>query len=149
LRLRRLREHRAVALVAAGDSAHLHDFVTKASGSATEVANLNYWVYWLGELTDDQTSDDFMADDDPSRWAGMRLLQPPHHPAPSGVTAPGLNLRTVHALVASRPVLLTGWSSVGVALGEALDRVASSDTVTRTGRDQVAGLYYALRIADR
>jgi hypothetical protein len=49
----------------------------------------------------------------------------------------------------TRLVLLTGWPGVRVALGEALDRVASSDTVTRTGRDQVAGLHYALRIADR
>lgn len=61
-----------------------------------------------------------------------------------------LNLHTVHTLVASRPVLLTGRPGIRASLTEALDRIASSnDALTRTGRDQVAGLHYALRIANR
>jgi hypothetical protein len=139
----------SVALASAGDSTHLYDFVTTASGTAAEVANLNYWAYWTGELADDQTSDDFMADDDPGHWAGVRVVR--HlttrlDPASSHLP---LNLHTVHTLVVSRPVLLTGWPGIRASLSDALDRIASSDALTRTGRDQVAGLRYALRIANR
>ena len=70
----------------------------------------------------------------------------------------------------SGPARLTGgqgWWSTGIVSGfvlklarqsaaltharlaEVLDKLASSGTLTRAGRDQVAGLQYALRIADR
>jgi transcriptional regulator with XRE-family HTH domain len=138
----------SVALAATGDSTHLHDFVIATSGTAAEVANLNYWAHWLGETSDDQTNDEFMADDT-GRWAGVRLLQ--HLTRRLDPASPhlALNLHTVHALVASRPVLLTGWPGIRAPLDDALDRVASSDVLNHTGRDQVAGLHYALRIADR
>jgi hypothetical protein len=55
----------SVALASVGDSAHLHDFVSTTSGTMAEVANLNYWAYWIGELPDDQTDDGFMLSDDP------------------------------------------------------------------------------------
>ncbi len=139
----------SVALASAGDSTRLHDFVTTTSGTAAEVANLNYWAYRTGELTGDQTSDDFMAHDHPGQWAGVRLLR--HLIARLDPALPHLplNLHTVHALVASRPVLLTGWPGIRTSLTVALDRIASSDALTRTGHDQVAGLRYALRIANR
>lgn len=118
-------------------------------GTAAEVANLNYWAYWIGESADDQVGDEFMAYDDPNQWVGAHLL---HHLTnrlePASRHLP-LNLHTVHALVASRPMLLTGWPAARAALAEALERIASSDALTRTGRDQVAGLRYALRIANR
>jgi hypothetical protein len=111
-------------------------------------------VYLLGfdrrpHVTDWPTSDDFMAHDHPGHWAGVRLLR--HLIARLDPALPHLplNLHTVHALVASRPVLLIGWPGLRASLAEALDRIASSDALTRTGRDQVAGLRYALRIATR
>jgi hypothetical protein len=60
-----------------------------------------------------------------------------------------LNLYTLHALIASRPALLGGASAVRRPLAEALDQLASTDRLTRIGRTQLAGLHYALRIADR
>jgi hypothetical protein len=114
-----------------------------------EVANLNYWAYWIGDLNDEQTSDAFMLDADTRSWTGVRLLQhlanrldpdSPHLP---------LNLYTLHALIASRPSLLDGRPTVRASLGGVLARLASTAGLTRTGRDQVAGLQYALRISDR
>ena len=114
-----------------------------------EIANLNYWAHWIGELDDDQTSDTFMLDDDTRAWTGIRLL---HHLtnrlAPDTPHLP-LNLHTLHALIASRPSLLSGRRAVQQTLAEVLDRLASADGLTRSGRDQIAGLHYALRIADR
>ncbi|QRP48019.1 helix-turn-helix transcriptional regulator [Amycolatopsis sp. FDAARGOS 1241] len=139
----------SVALASTGDSSHLHDFVTRTTGSRAELANLNYWAHWIGELPDDQTDDTFMAADDTRAWAGVRLF---HHLVsrldPASPHLP-LNLHTVHTLVASRPALLTERSAARDALSEALEVLTSADVLTRDGRDQVAGLHYALRLADR
>ncbi|MEV8615708.1 hypothetical protein AB0383_48790 [Amycolatopsis sp. NPDC051373] len=139
----------SVALASTGDSSHLHDFVTRTTGSRSELANLNYWAHWIGELPDDQTDDTFMAADDTRAWSGVRLF---HHLVsrldPASPHLP-LNLHTVHTLVASRPALLTERSAARDALAEALEILTSTDVLTRDGRDQVAGLHYALRLADR
>ena len=139
----------SVALASAGDIAHIHDFVDQLTDTRSEVANLNYWAHWIGELNDEQTSDTFMLTEDARSWTGARLLQhlinrldpdTPHLP---------LNLYTLYALLASRPSLLNEHRAVHQRLAEVLDKLASSGTLTRTGRDQVAGLGYALRIAAR
>lgn len=138
----------SVALASAGDPAQLHDFTEQTAGSRAEVANLNYWAYWIGDLSDEQTNDAFMLSDDTRSWTGARLL---HHLmdrlAPESPHLP-LNLHTLHALVASRPALLTDRVGARERLGDVLDRLAPSGNLTTTGRDRVAGLRYALRIAD-
>jgi transcriptional regulator with XRE-family HTH domain len=52
------------------------------------------------------------------------------------------------ALIASRPSLLSGPPAIRASLAAAIDRLAST-TLARTERSQVAGLQYAIRIADR
>ncbi|MBP2325571.1 transcriptional regulator with XRE-family HTH domain [Kibdelosporangium banguiense] len=137
----------SVALASTGDGTHIHDFVDHMTDTRTEIANLNYWAHWIGELDNEQTSDAFMLDADTRSWTGVRLLQhlmnrldpdSPHLP---------LNLHTLHALVASRASLLNGRPVVHASLAGKLDRLASTDCLTRTGRHQLAGLQYALRIA--
>jgi hypothetical protein len=137
----------SVALASTGDGTHIHEFVDHMTDTRTEVANLNYWAHWIGELNNEQTNDAFMLDDDTRSWAGVHLLQhlmnrlepdSPHLP---------LNLHTLHALVASRPSLLNGRAAVHASLVRKLEMLASTDCLTRTGRDQLAGLHYALRIA--
>ncbi len=139
----------SVALAMAGDSTHLHDFVDHMTDQSEERANLNYWAYWIGELSDEQASDSFMLSADTRSWTGHRMLEhllqrldpaSPHLP---------LNLSTLHALVASRPSLLSGRPNARASITRVLDRLASSDTLTGTGRGQLAGLQYAVRIADR
>lgn len=138
----------SVALAASGDSSQLQDFVDRIDARGA-IANLNYWAHWIGERADDQVDDGFMLDDDTRSWTGVRLMQhlvwrlepeSPHLP---------LNLHTLHALIASRPALLDGPPDIRASLDAMLDRVAGVDSLGRTGRDQVAGLRYALRIADR
>jgi hypothetical protein len=139
----------SVALAVAGDSTHLHDFVDHMNGQTEDVANLNYWAYWIGELGDEQASDLFMLTADSRAWTGHRMLDhllqrldpvSPHLP---------LNLSTLHALIASRPALLNSRPGTRGSLRQVLDKLAASTVVTRTGRDQLAGLQYAVRIAER
>ncbi|HEY0637630.1 MAG TPA: helix-turn-helix transcriptional regulator [Pseudonocardiaceae bacterium] len=139
----------SVALASAGDSSHIHDFVTTMTGTRAEIANLNYWAYWIGELNDEHTDDTFMLTDDTRSWTGIRLLQHlTQRLSPASPHLP-LNLHTLHTLVASRPSLLELHNGVSSPLGTALDVLASSDVLSAVGRDQVAGLHYALRIANR
>ncbi|MFC7617065.1 multiprotein-bridging factor 1 family protein [Actinokineospora soli] len=102
----------SVALASVGDGTCIHDFVEHATDTSAEIANLNYWAHWVGELDDEQISDSFMLQQDTRSWAGTRLLDhlttrlrpdSPHLP---------LNLHTLHALVASRPSLLAGRPAV-------------------------------------
>lgn len=138
----------SVALAAAGDGTHIHDFVDHMTDTRAEVANLNYWAHWIGELNDEQTSDAFMLDADTRSWTGIRLLR--HLTNRLEPTSPHLplNLHTLHALIASRPSLLSGRPAVQASLAGALDMLAATDGLPRTGRDQLAGLQYALRIAN-
>jgi hypothetical protein len=139
----------SVALASTGDGAYLHDFVARTTDTRAELANLNYWAHWIGELSDEQADDGFMFADDTRSWSGVRAF---HHLVsrldPSSPHLP-LNLHTVHTLVAHRPGLLTERSAARDPLAGALDTLTSGDALTRTGRDQVAGLHYALRLADR
>jgi hypothetical protein len=139
----------SVALATAGDVSHLHDFVAASTGTAAQLANLNYWGYWTGEISADHVNDEFMARDDPASWSGTRMLL--HLGQRLDPTSPqlALNLQTVHGLVAARPALLTGWPHLRLALADALERIASTDALTRAGHRQVADLHYALRLADR
>lgn len=139
----------SVALASAGDPAHLHDFVERMTEPRAEIANLNYWAYWIGDLSDEQTSDVFMLNADTRSWAGARLLHHLLDRLASNSPHLPLNLRTLHALIASRPALLSDRAAARRRLDDVLDGLASSGSLTRTGRDQVAGLRYASRIADR
>jgi hypothetical protein len=97
----------------------------------------------------EQTNDAFMLDADTRSWTGTRLLQhlvsrlepdSPHLP---------LNICTLHSLIASRPSLLNGRPVVRMSLAGVLARLASTDNLGRSERDRIAGLQYAVRIADR
>lgn len=139
----------SVALASAGDGTYIHDFVDHMNDTCAEVANLNYWAHWIGELNEEQTSDTFMLNDDTRSWTGIRLLQHLTIRLEPGSPHLPLNLYTLHALIASRPSLLNERPTVRASLAEALDKLSSTDRLTGTGRARLAGLQYALRIADR
>ena len=139
----------SVALAVAGDSTYLYDFVNHMADESEEVANLNYWAYWIGELSDEQSNDDFMFDADVRSWSGTRML---HHLLPRlNPDSPHrpLNLATLHALIASRPSLLTDPSGGREALAGVLDRLGSTDSLTRSEQNQLASLRYAMRTTSR
>ncbi|MEV4642241.1 helix-turn-helix transcriptional regulator [Actinoplanes sp. NPDC049548] len=138
----------SVALAVAGDSSYLHDFVDRMRGQTGDVANLNYWAYWIGELGDEQANDNFMANADTRSWAGVRLLQHLMQRIDPASPQLPLNLATLHALVASRPSLLSSHPAARRSLAGALDKLASCSDLARSERDQLAGLQYAVRAAE-
>lgn len=139
----------SVALAATGDRTHLIDFVDHTRYDVAEVANLNYWAYWIGELDDEQGDDRFMLNTDARSWSGARLLRHLVDRLDSTSHYLPLNLSTLHSLVASRPSLLAWQPKTRGRLADALAMLVSTDNLDRNGRNQVAGLQYAIRIADR
>lgn len=139
----------SVALASAGDGARLHDFTRRLTDTRAEIANLNYWAHWVGELDDEQTSDDFMRDEDTRSWTGTRLLQHLTQRLEPDTAHLPLNLHTLHTLVATRPSLVSERSAVREQVTKKLAILASSGILSRSGHEQVSGLQYALRIASR
>ena len=82
-------------------------------------------------------------------WTGTRLLEHLIYRLRSDSPHLPLNLYTLYSLIASRPSLLAGHQTARSKLAEALAVLASVDTLTRTGRDHLAGLMYALRMRSR
>lgn len=135
-----------VALAATGDPDRLRDFVAHtAADPLAEAANLAYWAHWVGELPGEHADDTFMLDHDTRSWTGARLFE--HLTArldPKAVHLP-LNLHTLHALIAARPTLLQN-PAAATTLAAGLDRLTALETPTRTVREEIAGLRYALRL---
>lgn len=136
----------ALALASAGDQTALLDFVAYEHSERDELANLNYWAHWLGDTTGEQGDDAFMRVARPA-WNGATTMA--HLTARMTDEAPhlALNLRSMHSLIAMRPSLLSEFPSAARALA---DRLALLDDASAAAdRDQVAGLRYAIRLADR
>jgi hypothetical protein len=64
----------ALARSRRGDREPLRHFIASALDSdACQAANLNYWAYWIGEVPETHSSDEFMAGD-LGPWSGAALL---------------------------------------------------------------------------
>ncbi|MFJ9183995.1 XRE family transcriptional regulator [Streptomyces anulatus] len=63
------------ALVRLGDHQPLRDFIDRGlvGDDSAEIANLNYWAYWLGSIREAQSDDGFMRRV-PANWEPVRLL---------------------------------------------------------------------------
>jgi hypothetical protein len=115
---------------------------------AQEIANLNYWAYWVGELGETQCDDAFMCN--PAMdWDGGRLLN--HlvgrlQPAAEQVE---LYVHTLWRLLLARPHLLNGHrtntSLVAASVSTALDSV----DLTQRARRELSDVAYAIRMVDR
>jgi hypothetical protein len=64
-----------VARARRGDKEPLRHFIgTGLSSDACQAASLNYWAYWIGEVPETHSSDEFMAGD-LGPWSGAALLR--------------------------------------------------------------------------
>jgi len=66
-----------IALAGRGDPEPIQRFIRTAhSSDECEMANLNYWAYWAGELHERQRSQDFMVNATALRsWTGLTLMR--------------------------------------------------------------------------
>jgi hypothetical protein len=64
-----------VARARRGDTEPLRHFIgTALNSDACQAANLNYWAYWIGEVPETYSADEYMAGD-LGQWSGAALLR--------------------------------------------------------------------------
>ncbi|GAA1772043.1 helix-turn-helix domain-containing protein [Nonomuraea bangladeshensis] len=138
----------AHSLARLGDREGLQEFIsTRLSDDVCEMANLNYWAYWLGEASEPQVTDLFMIELGLESWQGTKLLRhlanrlEPVNPYMEVVT------HTLWALIMLRPDALSPSAAKQVigSARQALDFPAVSDR----SRRELEAVVYALRMIDR
>jgi transcriptional regulator with XRE-family HTH domain len=138
----------AVALAQDGDPEPLQAFVTRGlSNDDQNVANVNYWAYWVGEISDLQADDRFMTETPRQSWSGSRLLE---HLVPrvrEGSPHLALNAHTLSALILARPRVLEEQPRLRTRVGHRVERVLDAADLDPATRQELVGVAYAVRLA--
>lgn len=138
----------AHTLARTGDEEALPNFIdVHISTDACEIANLNYWAYWLGEISDPQLADTFMVELDVDSWHGDRLLK--HLAArltPDNVYV-DVVCHTLWALIIRKPGLLT--KKIADDLIGSVARMLSEAVISPQSKRELEEVSYALRTVQR
>ena len=137
----------AIALDRQGDADSLIRFLQAGrDNDAWEIANLNYWAYWVGETRTIERDDTFMTAG-LGRWRGLVLLD--HLVARLGPDADDLplNVHTVWALLIARRGLLDDDPAVSHALAGRVRELLDTTGIPHSVRDEVESIRAALRLS--
>jgi transcriptional regulator with XRE-family HTH domain len=136
----------AIALARQGDPEPVRHYIARTRDSEKHaLANLTFWAYWLGEISDTYTSDGDMVATGADAWSGLRLM---NHLLTylSDPVNREINAYSLWTLILSRPSLLERDADLRqratIAVGTALD----GPTRMRRELEQVQ---VAIRLASR
>ncbi|MBF6302312.1 helix-turn-helix transcriptional regulator [Nocardia amamiensis] len=133
----------AVRAASTGNHEPLQRFVDEGlSDAETELANLRYWAYWVGEFGTPWASDADMVRTKSDAWSGELLL-------PSLLTgvvsAPYRELcaHSLWALARTRRMLVTQprWAS---AISSTVDKATSDDSLSARARQRLEQVHYLI-----
>lgn len=140
----------AIALALKGNRDPLHAFVATAlTNEAQETANLNYWAYWVGEISEAQIDDDFMVDTEVTQWTGANLFDHLLNRLIPGSHHADLNIHTLWALLLARPSVLDHRPRSRTRARDMIERMSTDSNLTTRARQELASVAYAVRLADR
>jgi hypothetical protein len=140
----------AIALARNGNKDPLRTFVTAALSSETqELANLNYWAYWVGEIPEIQADDSFMDGIEPSRWGGVRLFEHLLRRLQPGSDHADLNIHTLWTLLLARSGVLDGRPALRIEAETRIEEATSDPDLAVQARQELASVAYAIRFAKR
>lgn len=144
------RRSASVAAAYAGDRAPLTAFLHRdLQEHRSQVANLNYWAYWVGEIAEVQPDDSFMYDTTPT-WSGTRLFGHFIDKLDPGTAHIELTVRSLWTLVMSRPDVprLAGRATRASAL-QRIELLLDTSSGQPVMRQELAGIDHLICAADR
>ncbi|MCX4970467.1 helix-turn-helix domain-containing protein [Streptomyces sp. NBC_00654] len=137
----------AASLTRHGDREPLYAFIQNGMGDETgEVANLNYWAYWLGIDQLPRPDDTFMIDRSDTTWDGLALLRKLADRLSPDLACIDLNAHTVWALLASRRGLLAADPHLNRALAQQVTTLLDGDSISSQTRREMESVHYGLTL---
>jgi hypothetical protein len=138
-----------VARARQGDKEPLRHFIrTALSSDACQAANLNYWAYWIGEVPDTHSSDEFMAGD-LGPWPGTALLR--RFAANLVATEPlaDLYVHSLWALLECRGRLLEDHPQLARTLTDRGEALLGEGDLSGQSRRELEQVHYGVRLLNK
>lgn len=137
----------ATALARLGDPVPLLDFIERSmvDDDAGEAANLNYWAYWLGALTEPQANDSFMRDGDLSGWDPVTLLRCLTHGLHQAPGYVDLYVHSLWSLLTAHRWLPQASPTLARTLDERASRLLDNGRISPRSRRELSDVHYVLR----
>lgn len=140
----------AVSLTRYGRRDPLAAFVSGGlSSHQQEIANLNYWAYWLGEIPDIQVDDGFMSADPASSWDGSHLLAHLLDRIEPSADQLALNVRTLWQLLLARPRVLADRPDLRSMTSARTSQVLDDANLGKQERRELSDIAYAIKLSNR
>ncbi|MFE0178004.1 XRE family transcriptional regulator [Streptomyces sp. NPDC059002] len=136
----------AAALVRLGDRQPLLDFIERglADDDSAEIANLNYWAYWLGSIREPQPDDGFMRRG-PTNWEPVRLLRGLAAGLQQAPAYMDLYVHSLWALLTTNRWLPLADPVLADKLAAHTARLLDHDGISPRARRELSSVHYVLR----
>lgn len=139
----------ASALTRVGDPEPMRRFIADQLGDeAAEAANLNYWAFWTGELSEQQASDAFIGGLPLDAWHGRRLARHLLDRLHGNIGFMELNIHSLWALIRIRPGMAAD-PALASELDTKIGRLLDENLVSAEARSELEALRYGIAMARR
>ncbi|WP_299535362.1 DNA-binding transcriptional regulator [uncultured Streptomyces sp.] len=137
----------AASLTRHGDNEPMQAFIRHGMGTETgEIANLNYWAYWLGIDRIPRSDDTFMVDTTGGHWDGLTLLRGLTNRLTPGLGCIDLNAHSVWALLTARRGLLAADPSLNTELSTRVSALLDGNSISAQTRRELEAVHYGLNL---
>ena len=136
----------AVARARRGDKEPLRRFIgTALNSDACQAANLNYWAYWIGEVPETHSSDEFMAGD-LGPWSGAALLRRFAANLVAAEPLADLYAHSLWALLERRGRLLEADAQLARSLANGVEAMLAEGDLSVQSRRELEQVHYGVRL---
>jgi hypothetical protein len=110
-----------------------------------QAANLNYWAYWIGEVPETHSSDEFMAGD-LGPWSGAALLRRLAANLVASEPLADLYAHSLWALLERRGRLLEAGPRFARSLTEGVEALLAEGDLSVQSRRELEQVHYGVRL---
>lgn len=136
----------AVSRSVAGDPEPLERFIREGlAHDGTQLANLTYWAYWVGEVPALWTSDSTMTAPDQGKWRGDTLLRALALNLDPAVPYRDLAAHAIHALLPIRRELAEDPDVVDLLRSRIAQILDHPDALSQAARSRLDQVFYSVR----